>query len=142
MGNSRSAEGRQGGLPVVDTTVHRPAGEILYVPEGDVLSVSAREQAQSFDAPGATYTHRGAKCTFEVLIDELSLAGDAALARLARVVHAADIDSDLHTDPIAPGLLAIGLGALEIEANDNRLLDRQIFIYDALYAWCQRDAST
>jgi hypothetical protein len=55
--------------------------------------------------------------------------------RLAAIVHAADIDSEVHTDPLGPGLLAIGVGGLDVEADDHRLLDRASFVYDALYAW-------
>jgi len=68
----------------------------------------------------------------------LSLTGDPALMRLAKIVHAADIAADLGTDPAGPGLLAIGLGGLDVEDDDYRLLDRGRFVYDALYAWCQR----
>ena len=113
-----------------------PAGEILYVPADQVLAAAKREGAHSFDAPGAEYDHRDGKCTFEVLIDAYDLTGDAALVRLARIVHAADIDTDLDTDPAGPGLLAIGLGGLDVEDDDHRLLERASFVYDALYAWC------
>ena len=91
--------------------------------------------------PGAEYDHRGNKCTFEVLIDDHDLDSDRALVRLARIVHAADIADDLNTDPAGPGLLAIGLGGLDVEADDQRLLDRGRFVYDALYAWCQRQVT-
>jgi hypothetical protein len=113
-----------------------PDAEIVYVPKDDVLAVADAEDAHSFDAPGARYDHRDGKCTFEVLIEEHGLADDPALARLARIVHAADIESELHTDPAGPGLLAIGLGGLDVEADDHRLLERASFVYDALYAWC------
>jgi hypothetical protein len=119
-----------------------PEAQILYVPKDDVLAVAAREGALSFDAPEARYTHRDRKCTFEVLIDEHNLGGDAALARLARFVHAADIESDLESDPAGPGLLAIGLGGLEVEADDHRLLEQASFVYDALYAWCMQQTHT
>ena len=115
-----------------------PDAQILYVPADQVLDVASREDAVSFDAPGARYDHRDGKCTFEVLIDDHDLDGDPALARLARIVHAADIAADLGTDPAGPGLLAIGLGGLDVEDDDHRLLDRATFVYDALYAWCQR----
>ena len=118
-----------------------PAAEILYVPAGQVLDEAQREDAISFDAPGARYTHRDGKCTFEVLIDDYDLAGDPALTRLAKIVHAADIADDLHTDPAGAGLLAIGVGGLDVEANDHRLLERGRFVYDALYAWCQRQVT-
>ena len=115
-----------------------PNAEILYAPSEEVLAVAAREDAHSFDAPGAEYDHRGGKCTFEVLIDDYDLTSDAALARLARIVHAADISTELDSDPAGPGLLAIGLGGLDVEADDLRLLERASFVYDALYAWCQQ----
>ena len=115
-----------------------PAAEILYVPADHVLQEARRKDAISFDAPGARYTHRDGKCTFEVLIEDHHLGGDPALARLAKIVHAADIADDLHTDPAGPGLLAIGLGGLDIEADDQQLLAKGRFVYDALYAWCQR----
>jgi hypothetical protein len=115
-----------------------PDAEILYVPAADVLEVASRENAHSFDAPGAEFDHRDGKCTFEVLIEDFHLNTDGPLARLARIVHAADIDSELHTDPAGPGLLAIGLGGLDVEADDHQLLDRASFVYDALFAWCTK----
>jgi hypothetical protein len=112
--------------------------EVIYVPDEEVLDVAARLGGKSFDAPGADYTHRGTKCTFEVLIDDFRLGDDPALVRLAAIVHAADIAQDLETDPIGPGLLAIGVGGLEVEADDHVLLEKASFVYDALYAWCQQ----
>jgi hypothetical protein len=118
-----------------------PTAEILYVPRDQVLGVAKREGARSFDAEGAEFTHRDGKCTFEVLIDAFSLDGDPGLVRLARVVHAADIADEVNTDPAGPGLLAIGLGALDVEKDDYRLLEREAFVYDALYAWCQKQVA-
>ncbi len=115
-----------------------PVAEIAYVPADQVLQVAAREGARSFDAPDAQFTHQSGKCTFEVLIDAFQLGGDPALVRLARIVHAADIAAGLHSDPLGTGLLAIGEGGLDVEADDQRLLERGVFVYDALYAWCQR----
>jgi hypothetical protein len=115
-----------------------PEAEIIYVPAGEVLAFAEREDARSFDADGAEFAHRHGKCTFEVLIEEFDLGSDPALARLARIVHAADISGEVETDPLGPGLLAIGLGSLEVEPDDDRLLERESFVYDALYAWCQK----
>jgi hypothetical protein len=122
-----------------------PQAEILFVPADAVLDAAAHEGGHSFDAKGATYTHRrtatGERCTFEVLIDEHHLDGDPALMRLARIVHAADISGELHTDPLGPGLLAIGEGGLAVEDDDQTLLRRGSFVYDALYAWCRRQVA-
>jgi hypothetical protein len=113
-----------------------PDAEILYVPRNEVLTIAAREGARSFDAPGAEFDHRDGKCTFEVLMEYFGLSDDPALERLARIVHAADIDAERHTDPMGAALLAIATGALQVEPDDDRLLERASFVYDALYAWC------
>jgi hypothetical protein len=113
----------------------------LYVPALEVLPIAERESAISFDAPGAKFTHRGNLCTFEVLIDEYKLSENAALIRLARIVHAADISKDLGTDPLGAGLLAIGVGGLLVETDDLSLLTKGSFVYDALYAWCEKEIS-
>jgi hypothetical protein len=113
-----------------------PEAEILYVPTDQVVNVQVEQGAHGFDTAGAEYDHRGGKCTFEVLLDEFDLTGDAALMRLARIVHAADIDSEIDTDPFAPALLALAMGGLDVEPDDHRLLERASFVYDALYAWC------
>jgi len=115
-----------------------PQAEILYVHRDAVLDVARRDGARSFDAPGAEFTHRDRRCTFEVLIEDFHLGGDLALQRLAKIVHAADIAEEIGTDAIGPGLLAIAEGALDVEADDQRLFQREAFVYDALYAWCRR----
>ena len=92
-----------------------PDAEILYVPPDTVLEVAAREDAHSFDAPDAEFTHRDGKCSFEVLIEEFGLGENRALERLARIVHAADVSKDRESDPLGPGLEAIGTGGLAVE---------------------------
>jgi hypothetical protein len=119
-----------------------PDAEILYVPKEEVLAVAEREAGYSFDTAGATYDHRGNQCTFEVLIDEYDLHADRALMRLARIVHAADIDTELDTDPYGSALLALAFGGLDVESDDHRLLDRASFIYDALYAWSAQQVTS
>jgi len=114
--------------------------EIVYLPPEHVIDAAkADPDARSFDASGADYTHDGPLCTFEVLIREFKLGGDPALVRLAEIVHAADVSDDLGADPLGAGLLAIGVGGLDVEEDDQRLLERGTFVYDALYAWCRRE---
>src|SRR5437667_1773887 len=70
-----------------------PDAEIVYVPPDQVLEYAEREGATSFDAPGAKYTHRGNRCSFETLVDEYKI-NDPAIAVLAKVVHGADVSAD------------------------------------------------
>jgi hypothetical protein len=116
-----------------------PEAEIVYVAANVVVETARREGGRSFDAEGADYTHRDTKCSFEVLIEEFGLGDDRALMRLARIVHAADVSEDLDSEPEGAGLLAIGIGGLDVESDDQRLLERGSFVYDALYAYCQRE---
>jgi hypothetical protein len=118
-----------------------PEAEILYVPSDQVLAVAAQQGGHSFDAAGAQYTHRANKCSFETLIDEFELGNNAALVRLAQIVHAADVSADRDSDPLGPGLEAIGSGGLDVESDDHQLLERGMFVYDALFAWCTRQVA-
>ena len=118
-----------------------PDAEILYVPTDQVVAVQTDQHAHGFDTPGATYDHRDGMCTFEVLIEDYHLDDDPALVRLARIVHAADIATEIETDPFAPALLALAFGGLDVEADDHRLLERASFVYDALYAWCTQQVA-
>jgi hypothetical protein len=116
--------------------------EFLYVPRDQVLETAAREDARSYDAPGAQYTHRDGKCSFDVLVEEFGLAGDQALVRLAEIVHAADISEDRASSPEGPGLYAIAHGfALLHGTADHTKIELETPMYDALYAWCQEQVS-
>jgi hypothetical protein len=56
---------------------------------------------------------------------------------MAKIVHAADIAAELHTDEIAPGLEAVATGFGVILPDDHANLAAQFAVYDALYAWCR-----
>jgi len=110
--------------------------EFLFVPRDQVLPTAARVNGKSFDAPGADYTHRGSKCTFEVLVEDFGLR-DPALTRLARIVHGADIEAELETCPESAGLLAMARGFARTTPDDHEKLRLQFPLYEALYAYCR-----
>ena len=56
---------------------------------------------------------------------------------LARIVHAADIAADTDSHPFGAALRAIGDAGAAVEPDDQQLLARALFVYDALYAHCQ-----
>ena len=73
-----------------------------------------------------------------MLIEDYGLTGDAALVRLAEIVHAADVSEDRGSSPEGPGLYAIAHGfALVHGTADHDKLELETPMYDALYAWCQ-----
>jgi len=117
-----------------------PKAEFLFVPREKVLEVAKREEGKSFDSPGADYTHRDGKCSFEVLVEAYNL-GDPALRLVAKIVHGADVPEDVGIVPEAAGLQAIAHGFAAICTDDHRKLALEFPVYDALYAWCQAKAS-
>jgi hypothetical protein len=117
-----------------------PDAEIVYVPREEVLAFAEREGATSFDAPGATYTHRDGNCSFETLIEAYGI-DDPAIALVARVVHGADVSEDRDATPESPGLLAIADGFALLGVDDQRQLELELPVYDALYAWAQEQVA-
>ena len=113
-----------------------PDAEILYVPDAQVLLTAEREGAISFDAPDARYTHRDGLCSFEVLIADYQLT-DPALEIMAPIVHGADIDKGIDTTRESAGLIAISHGFALLDLTDERQLELELPVYDALYAWSQ-----
>ena len=119
-----------------------PGAEIVYVPKDDVLAYAQREGARSFDAPGAQYTHRNGNCSFETLVEDFRI-DDPAVAIMARVIHGADVAEDRDETPESAGLLAIADGFALLGVDDQRQLELELPVYDALYAWAKdRVAST
>jgi hypothetical protein len=112
--------------------------EFLFVPAERVLEVAEEEQALSFDAPGARYTHRDGLCSFEVLVEEYGIE-DPAVRLLARIVHGADVAEDRDATPQSRGLLAIAEGFHLLDLGDHRQLELSEPVYDALLAWCRNE---
>ena len=111
--------------------------EFLFVPKSRIDQVAAETGGIPFDAPGVELGHHDGRCSFETIIQKYGLT-DPGLMRLAKIVHAADVAEDLHTDPLAPGLEAIASGFSLILPDDRVNLEKQFVVYDALYAWCRR----
>ena len=118
-----------------------PQAEIVYVPARDVLAYAEREGATSFDAPGATYTHRDGNCSFETLVEDYRI-DDPAVALMAKVVHGADVAEDRDATPQSAGLLAIADGFALLDVDDQRQLALELTVYDALYAWAQEQVAS
>jgi hypothetical protein len=112
-----------------------PCGEIQFVEPGDLAGLQEREGALGFDAPGARYPHKDEKgrCSFEQLVDE-HLSKDAALVRLARIVHGADFPAEMDVARESAGLWAISQGFTDVGKDDVEILQRAMFLYDSLYA--------
>ena len=114
--------------------------EFLFVPKSQVEKVALESGAIPFDAPGVELGHHEGRCSFETILLKYDLK-DPALARLARIVHAADVAQDIDTDPIGRGLEAIATGFSLRYPDDTENLAYQFEMYDALYAWCRLEVA-
>jgi hypothetical protein len=116
--------------------------QFLFVPSSEVMEVAAREGAIPFDVKGVELGHVDGRCSFESIVLKYNLSGDPALMALGKIVHAADVAPDLHTSPEGPGLKAIAHGfSLLYGLDDAKKIERESPLYDALYAWCQKQVS-
>ena len=117
-----------------------PGAIFLFVSPAEVPAVAERFGAAPFDieGEGVVWSHRGELCTFDIMVEELGLAGFAALTRLAVIVRGADTARP-ELAPQAAGLLAASLGLSRMHAEDLDQLEAGMSLYDAFYRWC-RDA--
>jgi hypothetical protein len=115
--------------------------EFLYVPADRVMPVAQRENAIPYDVPGVELGHAEGRCSFESIMAKYGLTDDLGLSELARIVHAADVDSDIDTSPEGRGLQAIAKGFSILHGrDDHRKIALESPMYDALYAFCQEKA--
>lgn len=115
-----------------------PDARFLFVAPSEVTVVAERFGAVPFDIEETFWGHRGDRCTFDTMLEELQLSS-GALIRLAAIVRAADTDR-LDLSPQASGLLAASLGLSRMFKDDLEQLDAGLLLYDAFYRWC-RDAT-
>jgi len=111
-----------------------PAPEFLYVPADRVMAEAVRSGAIAYDVPGVELGHHGEHCSFDAFIAKYQLR-DAALARLALIVRAADCGRPQDA-PEAHGLLAVSRGLSMNFTDDHAMLAHGMVLYDALYAQC------
>ena len=97
------------------------------------------KRALGFDFDGAAFTHVGDRVTFETLLASFDLEEDAALQRLAAVVHQLDVGGE--PVPEAAGFEAVMTGARERLEDDDALLAEMSGVLDSLYAHFRRDAA-
>ncbi|MCY7317862.1 MAG: chromate resistance protein [Ramlibacter sp.] len=116
-----------------------PKAEFFYVPTTQVFAEAERLAATAYDIPGAPVSHQGELCSFDVLLNGFDLQVPA-LDRLARIVRGADTDR-LALAPQSAGLLAFSLGLSRLHADDQAMLEAAMPLYDALYAWCESEAT-
>jgi len=112
-----------------------PEAEFLFVPPEKVKQTAEKQKATPFDAQGVELGHRGDRCSFDAIIEKYRLT-DPALLELAKIVRAADTNR-MDLAPESVGLEAIAAGSMMIAKDDHEAIEKQAYLYDALYAYCK-----
>ena len=115
--------------------------EFLFVPREDVVRITTETGAIPYDNVGDELGHVEGRCSFESIMLKYNLMGDGGLVELAKIVHAADVSADRDTSNEGAGLYAIANGFAMLHGlDDQKKIELETPMYDALYAWCQKKA--
>jgi len=93
---------------------------------------AAAHDAIPFDMFGAEFTHRGDQCTFETLC-ALFAVDEAAVSRLAGIVHDLDLKDGRFGAPEGPAVAMVMEGLQLAYADDQELLGQGMVLFEALY---------
>lgn len=98
---------------------------------------AAHPTALPYDMVGVEFGHHGDDCTFETLLKRFSL-NEAALKKVAAIIHDADLGDGRHGTHEGAGLLAIFRGWARMGWTDHDILARGFECFDALHRQLSR----
>jgi hypothetical protein len=90
-----------------------------------------------FDMFDAEFTHEGSLCTFEVLMERLSIT-DRALRRIAEVVHDIDLKESKFGHPETAGLALVINAICSRHKEDAARIERATLLLDDLYEYFKK----
>ena len=117
-----------------------PKATFFFVEESEIERIERDHDAISFHAPGARYPKRDGlgRISFQALVEE-HVAEDLALQRMARIIRDADgAPQDHAPEPEAAGVRLITVSFPEASTNDDEIVEKSAFLYDALYSGIKR----
>ena len=109
-----------------------PEAEFQFAPPADFP-----KDAIPYDAPGVELSHQGEDCTFETLMKRAHLR-DRHLARLAEVVHEADLRDGKFPHEEARGIDVAIRALLAAASDDHQVLAQGMTLFEGLYATSAR----
>jgi len=111
-----------------------PTAEFVFLPhETDWSKIT---DGTVYDVPNCELGHHGENVSFDSILKKYGL-GDPALQLLAEIVRAAD-SHPTNPHPAGEGLRWIAHGFSALGLSDHEILEREVVVYDALYAECAR----
>jgi len=111
-----------------------PEAEFIFLPSS--TDWSRIKNGIVYDVPDCELGHHGEDVSFNSILKKYKLT-DPVLALLGEIVRAADSHPrDPH--PTGEGLRWIASGFSALGLTDHEILERELVVYDALYAECKR----
>ena len=107
--------------------------EFIFLPR-DTDWANVRD-GSVYDVANCELGHHGEDVSFNSILKKYNLA-DPALVLLGELVRAADSHPS-NPHPAGEGLRWVAHGFSALGLSDHEILDREFFVYDALYAECR-----
>ena len=93
-----------------------------------------------FDMKGVELGHHGDECSFDAIMKKYNLGKDPVLRKIQEIVRLADTDRETE-NPVSFTLEILATGYGLITKNDHETLEKEFLLYDALYAYYQKQGS-
>lgn len=110
-----------------------PDAEFIFVARD--TDPSTIKEGTPFDMKGVELGHHGDKCSFDAFMEKYDIQ-DPALKKVQSIVSEAD--SDVVNSPLAVALDIFGRGYRLICKDDYETLEKEFYLYDALYAYFKK----
>ena len=112
-----------------------PEAEFVFLPHA--TDWSKIDNGIVFDVPNCELGHHGEECSFDAIVKKYALdKKDPALVELAKIVRGADTSNRTLTLQ-SEGLLAIAHGFSMNSKDDHDNMNKQFYVYHALYTFCK-----
>ncbi len=105
--------------------------EFVFVPR-DTDPATIKEGIP-FDMKGVELGHHGDECSFDAIVRKYKI-DDPAVKEIQKIVHDADVSMENPT-PFADALDVLARGYRMICSSDHETLEKEFYLYDALYAY-------
>jgi len=111
-----------------------PDAEFIFVPR-DTDPATIKE-GTPFDMKGVELGHHGDKCSFDAFMGKYNIQ-DPVLRKIQLVVREADTPTE-EPSPLAVALDIFGRGYTLLCKDDYETLEKEFYLYDALYAYFKK----
>ncbi len=105
--------------------------EFIFVPRD--TDPSTIKEGIPFDMKGVELGHHGNNCSFDAFVEKYNIT-DPAVKEIQKIVHEADTEVE-NPSPLAKALDVLARGYRMICKDDYETLEKEFYMYDALYAY-------